>query len=177
MAKKAFDILPPYPKKETPRRNTHLKAKEKRKSRNIFLLLFLLAFLVIVFFGFGKTSFAPSQTTAPSSQPSSNDFELFTDEGRSNLTSDNIITVRILDGSTTNNASQAKDLLLKAGFRIEKQDKSANPYEQTIIYYKNGGLTQAQQASNILKPTFDPQIQESDNLDQNIDLLIITGGK
>lgn len=178
MPKKAFDILPPYPKKEAPRRSTHPKAKERKKSRNIFLLLFLFAFLVIVFFGFGKINFGTSPTSTPTTnQSSSNQFELFTDEGQSNLTSDNIITVRILDGSSTNNASQVKDLLLRAGFRIEKQEKSANPYEQTIIYYKKGGLTQAQQASDALKPAFSSQMQESDNLDKNIDLLIITGAK
>ena len=178
MPKKAFDILPPYPKKETPRRNTHLKAKERKKSRNIFLLLFLFAFLVIVFFGFGKVNFSgSSQTTTTPKKESPSQIELFTDEGQSSLTNDNIITVRILDGSSSNNASQAKDLLLKAGFRIEKQEKSANPYEQTIIYYKKGELAQANQAVTALKPTFDPQTQESTNLDTNINLLIITGEK
>lgn len=190
MSQKAFDILPPYPKEE-PRtyhhHNTDKTKKGKVKSKRNFLIFVFGLFFVMVLFGLVKlenfngsalTIKTPSTKTSDTSK-TSNQFELFDNQGQSNLTNTSQpISVRLLDGATeTDSASIAKSLLLKNNYIIEKQDKASNIYTQTMIYYKKGNIALGQKATEALKPNFTPLLQESSGPATTYDLLIIVGDK
>jgi len=182
--RRAFDILPPYPPKKHHRYATPEK-KAKKQGRQIFWFLFIVVFVIILIFGFGQlqrlgqNNPATSTSSSNNSQSSSSQFELFNEGGQSNLLQSQAIgTAKILDGSgQEKSAAIAKDILEKARFHIEKVEKSANNYEKTIVYYKKGGEKLAQTAAENLKPTFEVETQESDNLDKGIDILVIVGAK
>lgn len=190
MSQKVFDILPPYPKEE-PRtyhhHNTDKTKKEKVKSQHNFLIFIFGLFFIIVLFGLVKLeNFNVLPTTNKTSIPKTNNpattdnqFELFDNQGQSNLTNTNqTVSVRLLDGATNiDNVANAKNLLLKNNYIIEKQDKASNIYGQTMIYYNKGNIALGQQAVKALKPSFSPLLQESSGLDATYDLLIIIGDK
>lgn len=145
-------------------------------------------FLIFILFGLSKldsftNNISSTPTVAEPSTPkptsSSGNFELFDNQGQSNLTgTSESVSVRLLDGTTkVENITTIKDLLLKNGYIIEKQDKATNTYSQTMIYYKKGQLVQGQDATDVLKTSFSPQLQESSALDKSYDLLIIVGDK
>lgn len=184
LSRRAFDILPPYPKDE-PRTYHHTgKAKkEKIKSIHNFLIFMFGLFFIGVLFGLMKTENFKTPTSVnlvPQSQntdTNTNQFELFDNQGQSNLINQPV-GVRLLNGAAKDtNVTTVKNLLLANGYAIEKQAVADNTYGQTTIYYKKGKLTLAQDASNILKPTFTPSLQESSGLSSGYDLLIIVGEK
>jgi len=190
VSQKVFDILPPYPKEE-PRtyhhHNTDKTKKEKVKSQHNFLIFIFGLFFIIVLFGLvklenfngsGLNIQIPSTKTSDTNK-TNNQFELFDNQGQSSLTNTSQpISVRLLDGATNiDNVANAKNLLLKNSYIIEKQDKASNIYTQTMIYYKKGSIILGQKAADALKPSFTPLLQESSGLDTTYDLLIIIGDK
>jgi len=181
MTRKAFDILPPYPKPKTYHHHDKVK-KERRKSKRAFLYFLFGIFFIIILFGLVKfqnnsNPVSSNQTPTPM-QNQSSQFELFNDEGGSNLTNEDVITIRLSDGTVSPGSfQQAKDILLKAGFQIEKTEKAANTYDQTIIYYKNNQIAQANKVNDVLKKLFTTQLQESTNLESTFDCLVIVGKK
>lgn len=196
MPKKAFDLMPPYPKPSNYHHHMSKSKREKVKSQKTFMLfLFGLFFIFIVFTlmkigNYGSTSSNTDTTTKKTetttstdsntnNSSSSNQFELFNDQGNSAFTNNtNITSVRLYNGaSSEDNLNTAKDLFLKAGYKIEKTDKAANEYDKTIIYYRKNQLSLAQKAADTLKPKFETQLQESANLDSSYDLLVIIGNK
>ena len=185
--KKSMDILPPYPPKKHHRYATPEK-KRKRLGKKVLIGMLIVVFVLIIFFGFGKLQYFTGEPAANTentgsepttkSQPSSNKFELFNDQGQSNLVGDNLTTIKLLNGTNNDDLlSQAKSLLAKAGFQKISTEKAANPYDKTIINYKKAQLKQAQTAAEALKPIFEVSLQESSNLDKNTDILIIIGVK
>lgn len=190
MSQKVFDILPPYPKEE-PRTYHHHNAdkakKEKVKPQRNFLIFVFGLFFIIILFGLVKLenfngsalTIKTPNTNGIDTSKRDNQFELFDNQGQSNLTSTTQPTsVRLLDGATnTESAGTAKNLLLKKSYIIEKQDKADNTYTQTMIYYKKGKIDLGQKAADALKPSFTPLLQESSGLDATYDLLIIVGDK
>ena len=190
VSQKVFDILPPYPKEE-PRtyhhHNSDKTKKEKVKTQHNFLIFIFGLFFIVVLFGLVKLenfngsglTIKTSSTKTDDTSKASNQFELFDNQGQSNLTNTSQPTsVRLLDGATkTDSAGVAKNLLLKNNYIIEKQDKASNIYTQTMIYYKKGNITLGQKAADALKPNFTPLIQESSGGESTYDLLIIVGDK
>lgn len=175
--------MPPYPQPSKYHHHMSKAKKEKVKSQKNFYYFFFGLFFIGILFAFTKSanlkSGSSSSNTNNQNPASNTKFELFNEQGSSNLTtSQNTIKIRILDGASTPiNMNIAKDMLLRAGFEIEKSDSANNTYGQSIVYYKNGQVNQAQKAADTLKPTFIAQLQESASLDNNYDLLIIIGTK
>ena len=145
--------------------------------------MLIVVFLMIIFFGFGKlqnftgsSSNATIQPTA-SENVASDNFELFNNQGQSNLVG-NSTSIKLLNSTNDSNLlSQAKSLLVRAGFQKITTNQAENPYEKTIINYKKSQISQAQAALEALKPNFEASLQESNDLDKNTDILIIIGAK
>lgn len=175
MSKKAFDILPPYPeeKREYHKESPSKKAKKKRKS--LFLKLIVAFILVVLMYLFIKSESTTSNN--PNVIPSKSNFELFDNSGSSSLTSsNNPISVRILNGSSkTNNAATVKDALLKAGYQIENTLPAESDYAQSIIYYRAGNEVQAQKVASDLKGIISAQVSLSNTLESGFDIQIIVG--
>lgn len=190
MSQKVFDILPPYPKEE-PRtyhhHNSDKTKKERVKTQRNFLIFVFGLFFIIVLFGLVKLenfngsglNIKTPSTKTSNTNKTDNQFELFDNQGQSNLTKTGQPTsVRLLDGATeTDSVSTAKSLLLKNNYIIEKQDKAGNIYSQTMIYYKKGKIALGQKAADALRPNFTPLLQESSGGESTYDLLIIVGDK
>ena len=182
--RKPMDILPPYPPKKRHRYATPEK-KRKKFGKKVLTAMLIVIFVLIVFFGFGKLQYFTGESSTNTgsepttdAQPSTNNFELFNDQGQSSLVADNLTTIKLLNGTNNDELlSQAKSLLAKAGFQKISIEKAANPYDKTIINYKKNALPQAQTAANALKPSFEVILQESSDLDKNTDVLIIIGVK
>lgn len=182
MSKRAFDILPPYPKDE-PRTYHHHNDKEKTKKKSVhtFLIFVFGLFFVFALFVFVKSNdFNISNSVNKNdTTKTKNNFELFNDQGSSTLSTQNkIISVKLQDGSNkVGNLTTAKDKLLTQGFEIFTTEKVLTPSIQTIIYYKNGKIAQARLAQEALVPEFSATISESTTLDKTYDLLILVGEK
>lgn len=182
MPSKVFDILPPRDKPRTYRHHNEGK-KEKKKSKRAFLFFFFGVLIIGFCYIFIKVAdnTAPQKTgtdviQTPSTDTSKESFELFNDTGDSKLTESGIVTIRLQDGSlSATNFQMAKDKLLAAGFQLEKTEKSANPYDKTMIYYKKGQIAQANRVNDILKLYFSTQLSESANLAETYDCLVIIG--
>lgn len=168
---KFFDIRPPKPKPTpapAPRRN--------RRGCGWFVVLILL--VLIGLFAWQMPSQSVSNGTKTSSTPNQNNFELFDQSGQSNLTKDNVWTVRILNASGGEElVPKAQKLLTDAGLKIEQVGKSENLYEQTIIYYKKDQEIAGQKVNDLLKSDFLAKLQESENLGSTYDVLVIVGQK
>ena len=181
MAKKYIDIMPPYPRKERTYRRESPKKKQERKSRSAFLYLVLGVFLLVIFYTFYKAGNQTITNTGTSTKTNSNDnhFELFNDQGESNLTENSSpVIVKILNGSPgTNNANAVKDILLNKGYEIQKVEDAASAQNQTIIYFRKSGDTLAQKLSSDIKSTLSPDLQESNSLSSGYDLLLVVGAK
>jgi hypothetical protein len=174
MARKVLDIMPPY-HKEAHHHPGLKKKKEKRKALMVFVLIiiFLFIFLFIAgLFNLEKTANSPKV----GSQNSASNFELFNEQGQSNLIAGQTATsIRLLDGSpNADSLRTARDLLLKNGYEIEKTDQAASKSSQTIIYYPPINLQQAQKIAAFLK-SYNPKLQES-QANSNYDILILVGG-
>jgi len=179
--RKPMDILPPYPPKKRHRYATPEK-KRKKLGKKVMIAMLIVVFLLIIFFGFGKLQYFTGQTNSETktqitnnAQSSSDNFELFNDQGQSNLVG-NSTSIKLLNGTNDSNlVSEAKSLLIKSGFQKISTEQAENPYDKTIINYKKGQANQAQVALEALKPSFEATLQESSSLDKNTDLLIIIG--
>ena len=184
MPKKSFDLMPPYTQKETHHHPGLQKKKEKKKARRTFGMVVLFLFLVVFLGGvleFDKSGFKlpgkNSSAPKPSSSSNSSSFELFDNQGQSNLTNIDHIKVSILDGG--GNAEKlrvAKDLLLKKGYVIANVTAAATASPQTIVYYPEGKQIQAQTIADTLKTSFNITIELLDKTSPNYDFLILLGG-
>jgi hypothetical protein len=139
----------------------------------VLIIFFLLFFALLA----GLYKFDTSINSKTSSQNSTNSFELFNEQGQSNLTAgQTAISVRLLDGSSNADTLRTtRDLLLKNGYEIEQTDQAASSSSQTIIYYPQANLQKAQKIAEILK-NYNPKLQES-QANSNYDILILIGGQ
>lgn len=187
MAKKAFDLLPPYPQPKQYHHHENKSKKEKKKAvKNFYFLVFGLFFLFVIYAlikmgdmgGISNqnvpTVIKPDTNQATNSSPS---FNLFDDSGSSSLTNNSdIIKVRIYNGATeTTNAATVKETLLKAGYQIEKSDIAASVSDKTIIYYKKNDKANAQKVADALTGKIDANLEESSNLESSYDILVLVG--
>lgn len=187
MAKKAFDLLPPYPQPKQYHHHENKSKKDKKKAvKNFYFLVFGLFFLFVIYalIKVGDLGGISSQNVPTVIKPNTNqttntapDFNLFDNNGSSSLTGNSdIIKVRIYNGATdTTNAATVKDTLLKAGYQIEKSDIAASPSDKTIIYYKKGAISQAQKVADNLKGKVNTNLEESSNLESVYDILVLVG--
>lgn len=166
MSRKAFDILPPIisPKKSP-------SPKRKTKSSGIFLFLLLLI-LAGIFVGQNMTS-KPDSSSKPADQiQKPTDFELFSDTASSKL-----LKVRVLNASDKAIDEEKIKKLFTDDIQIEQIGQASNRYDQTMVYYKKGQQNQGQKIADLLKAQYAPQLQESTNLADLYDVLVIIGQK
>lgn len=187
MAKKAFDILPPYPAPKKYHHHENKSKKEKEKSKKTFyFFIFGLFFIFAIFtlikmgdlsaFSSSVPSVAGPNTNKSSTDNNNSNFELFNESGGPVFSNTNIIKIRIYNGATdTSDASIVKDTLLKAGYQIEKSDIAANASDKTVIYYKKGDKAIAQKVADTLKSKIDVNMEESSNLESSYDILVLVG--
>lgn len=180
MAKRAFDILPPY-QREEPRTYHHHgdnNGKTKKRSLGTFLGFVFGLVLIFILFTFSKNNGLniTNNTEQKKTDNTANSFELFDNKGESNLSNQTgIISVKLQDASSNGaNLSTVKDKLLKAGFEIASTEKAALIANQTTINYKKGDLATAQK---VLKTLPNAVTQESSTLENTYDLLVIIGDK
>lgn len=180
MSKKAFDLMPPYGKKDEIHHHPAMKKKkEKVKAKKLFFLLIMALIFVVIFLGLEKTQQTTQNKQDVAKKTTANSgFELFDDKGQSALTeSTQNIKIRLLDGASDENiARTVKDTLLKKGYTIESSQKSATPSPKTIIYYQKDKLSQAQGVQTLLKDPYNPTLEESDLTSTKYDVLVLIGG-
>lgn len=173
MSRKAFDILPPIiPTKKS------AAPKRKTKSSGIFLFLLLLI-LAVIFVGQNITSKSNSSSKPSVQTQKPADFELFgnTDNKADSAPSEQI-KVRVLNASgKAIDEEKIKKLFAADDIKIEQIGQATNRYEQTMVYYKKDKQDQGQKIADILKTQYAPQLQESVNLADLYDVLVIIGQK
>ena len=70
---------------------------------------------------------------------------------------------------------KVENILKSNGFNIKTSDSALNIYDKTIVYYRSGNLSYAQELVNLLTD-FIPSIQEL-KTPTDYDLIIVIGNK
>jgi len=169
---KFFDIMPPKPKPA-------LKPSEPRKNGcGWFVFGLMILITLAIYINMPQKEGSNINQPAEAQSPAANNFQPFSDSWSFSLTPEKDLIVRILNAAGENtSAEKAKKILSDAGYKIEQIGLSSNLYEQTIVYYKKGQLSQGQKIETILKNHFQTKLQESESLGATYDLLVIVGQK
>lgn len=184
MSRKPFDILPPF---RPTKKNTASPPSRKRKNNpGVFIVILLLAVFMVIFIQSANNT-KPINISVPTTKPaqhnpeSQSSFELFDQNNQPNpsdqiSTTQKIIKVRILNASNRiDEIEKVKALFDPKIFTIEQSTTAENTYDQTIIYYRKGQLEQANKVNDILKGKYSTKLQESENLKNTFDILLIIG--
>lgn len=181
MAKKAFDLLPPYPKKEVHHHPSVKKKKEKKKSQRIFALIFFALLAILLFSALAETnkSIISNNQNASQTESTNQSFELFTDAGNSSFTQEgNITRIRILDATSDDDLIRnVRNTLLANGYAIERTTESINESSQTVIYFKAQNKDKANEIADFFKETLNPKLEQSEGENEDYDILILVGNK
>lgn len=159
-----FDIIPPQPKK----------TKEKLKKNYKVLWSLILIFLVIFIFGLFIKAWLITDQQITKSQPM-----IAAKNNISNQKSINTFKVRLLDGSgKPGEIDVIKQILTGSGSVIEQAGSYSNISNKTVVYYKNGRVSDAKIIADSLKNNLqltEVTSVESDTLGQTYDFLIVLG--